>query len=117
MLGLEVVDFAKLLLLGVVVLIPGRGVVPRVLADNARPGVGAKLGAALLSGDSGLGRDGLLGLSMGLEGLTPGPTDCVNFRLELGGTIALPSLTVRLPMVLYDGVSGVVGKDPREEGE
>lgn len=72
--GRVVVDFAKLLLLGV---IPGRGV-PRVLCDRFLAGVGARLGGCFLNGDSGRGSDGLLGLKFGLGGRAPGPTDCAN---------------------------------------
>jgi hypothetical protein len=46
-----------------------------------------ELGARLdcfLSGDSGLGRDGRLGLNIGLAGLAPGPTDCENLAGKAG---------------------------------
>ena len=56
---------------------PGRGP-PRWLCDSVRAGVGARFGAFRLNGDSGLGREGLLGLKAGLGGRAPGPTVCAN---------------------------------------
>jgi hypothetical protein len=45
-------------------------------------GVGARLGC-LRKGDSGRGRDGLLGgLKEGLGARAPGPTDCENLGME-----------------------------------
>ena len=49
-----------------------------LLASGLRAGVGCRLGVCLRSGDSGRGRDGLLGLNCGLCGLAPGPSDCEN---------------------------------------
>lgn len=66
----DVEDLKEVLLLAGVR--PGR--LPFVLALSVRAGVGARLGGCLLSGDSGRGSDGRLGLKFGLEGRTPGPT-------------------------------------------
>lgn len=73
-------------------------------------GVGARFGC-LLSGDSGLGREGRFGLNNGLGGLAPGPMDCENLagRAGVGGVKAF---LVLLPLsVLCDGVCGVPGKE------
>lgn len=62
-------DLNVLFLLGVM---PARGV-PRTLEERLEE-VGARLGGFLRKGDSGRGREGRLGLKLGLEGRTPGPT-------------------------------------------
>lgn len=83
------VEALRLFLLGVLAeLKPARGV-PRVLADRALAGVGAKLGGCFLNGDSGRGKEGRFGLKVGLDGLAvPGPTVCENFRADLCGANA-----------------------------
>ena len=65
----------------------------------------------LLSGDSGLGRDGRLGLNMlwGLAGLAPGPTDCENLAGRAGVGGVNPFLVLLPFIVLCDGVEGVPG--------
>lgn len=106
------VEVLKLFLLGVTEeASPVRGV-PRVLADKALPGVGARLGVGFLKGDSGRGRDGLFGLNVGLVGLAPGPTDWENLRADFWGLKA-SSFPVLWPLiVLYEGVFGVPGNEP-----
>lgn len=74
---------------------------PDWLCESALPGVGAKLGC-FLSGDSGRGRDGLLGLKEGLDGRAPGPTDCEKDGLTAGVVDCSPFLGAP-----YDGVVGV----------
>lgn len=72
--------------------------------------VGARFGC-LLSGDSGLGREGRFGLNNGLGGLAPGPIDCENLagRAGVGGVKAF---LVLLPLsVLCEGVCGVPGNE------
>ena len=66
------VEDLKLFLLGVT---PG-GLPPLTLCERFLPGVGARFGAGFLNGDSGRGKEGLLGLNCGLGGLAPGPTVC-----------------------------------------
>jgi hypothetical protein len=74
------------------------------------PELGGRLGC-LLSGDSGLGRDGRLGLNMpwGLAGLAPGPTDCENLAGKAGVGGVNPFLVLLPFSVLCDGVEGVPG--------
>lgn len=82
---------------------------PLTLLDRGlRAGVGWRLGVCLLSGDSGRGSEGLLGLSCGLCDRAPcTPTDCENLR-------APPGVVPLRPVLLYDGVPGVVGKESRD---
>jgi len=77
------VEPRRLLLLGVT---PGR--MPLVLCDSCLAGVGARLGGCFLNGDSGRGREGLLGLKLGLVGLTPGPTVLENCERVVDGVSA-----------------------------
>jgi hypothetical protein len=78
---------------------------------------GARLDC-FLSGDSGLGSDGLLGLNIGLAGLAPGPTDCENLAGRAGVGGVNPFLVLLPFIVLYDGVEGVPGYESvAPEGE
>ena len=99
----RVVEEARKLgvLLGVM---PGR--VPRVLCEKLlRAGVGARFGGGLRRGDSGRGSEGRLGLKLGLEGRTPGPTVWENLCAGMDGVGGVPC--ARLPLtVLYVGVLG-----------
>lgn len=84
-----VVEARKLFLLGVVADDRPGGLPPRTLCDRFLAGVGARLGA-FLSGDSGLGNEGRLGLKLGLGGRAPGPTVWENLcgRAGVGGVCA-----------------------------
>ncbi len=94
-------DAFKDCLLGVV---PSGGRPPLTLCESPfAAGVGARFGC-LLSGDSGLGREGRFGFNEGLDGLAPGPTDCENLAGKAGVGGVYP-LFVLLPLnVLCDGV-------------
>ncbi len=75
---------------------PGR--VPRVLWERLRADVGARFGAGLRKGDSGRGREGRLGLKLGLEGRTPGPMVWENLCAGMDGVGGVPWL--RLPLTV-----------------
>ena len=96
--------------------VPTGGRPPLTLCENPGLGfgVGAKFGC-LLSGDSGLGRDGRFGLNIGLAGLAPGPTDWENFAGRAGVGGVYPFLVVvLLPLkVLCEGVDGVPGYESK----
>lgn len=97
---------------------PTGGRPPRTLWDRFfELDPGARLDC-FLSGDSGLGRDGRLGLNIGLAGLAPGPTDCENLAGKAGVGGVNPFLVLLPFIVLCDGVEGVPGYESvAAEGE
>ena len=113
--GLVEVDALSEDLLGVG---PNGGRPPRTLCERCRAGVGAKVGC-FLNGDSGRGKEGRFDLNIGLVGRAPGPTDCENLCASAGVGGVRVSLPVRVPLiVLYDGVLGVAGYEPKDaDGE